>query len=601
MGNNFCKYWGKIKQHITLEHCVIRFIMAWCFISIIQMMDIYRRGFTAVDDIEYLNYINFPVTVFMIFIWFAGIYFVFEIGSIFRFKIKPIHEKALLLVLTLIYAVMCVVQYEDIYFCIGMTALLGFSVCYCVKDISIDRISASKPFFITVMVILGVFFVAFTGGCTVAKYLSYSSPNFDLGLFSQMFHYMKTTLTMNVTSERDMLLSHFAVHVSPAFYLLLPFYAIVSSPATLQFMQAVVIALGLIPLAGICKNHKMSNVETMLIGLCYVAYPVMSGGCFYDIHENLFLPLFLLTFLYYIEKDSWRGIIISMLLVFSVKEDASIYVAFIAIYMLVGLKRYKKGFVVLICALLYFSFTTILLAAIGDGVMSFRFNNMILEDNGNMLSIIKTVIMHPAYLFTQIFQPDKIEFLLQVLGPLLFMPLFSKKWYRFILIGPFVLFNLMSDYQYFHNVFFQYVFGSGTLLIYLTILNVSDMDRKVRNGVIPMLAVSSVMFFTSVMWIKTNIIKNYREEYNQETYAIMREGLDTIPDDASVIATTFLCPALSERDELYELYYTDEEAEYVALDLRVATTDYSADTYLNDPAYETVYYVPMKIAVFRRR
>ena len=601
VNNNVVRYGKNIIKHLTLEHCVIRFIMAWCFISVIQMAEIVGRGFTFIDKISFLKYISFDETAVMIVILFLSIYVIFEVGSSYNRKYSSIIEKTLLLVLSMVYAIMSVVNYTDIYFCVGMTALLGFAVCYSVKDVHLNEVSFPRWVFVSSMVLFGILFVAFTGGCTVVRYLSYSSPNYDLGLFSQMFHYMKNTLTMNTTSERDMLLSHFAVHVSPAFYLLLPFYMLVSSPATLQLMQAVVIAAGLIPLVFICRNHKLSNVETILIGVCYVAYPVMSGGCFYDIHENLFLPVFLLTFLYFIEKNSMKGIIISMLLVFSIKEDASIYVAFIAIYMLLGLKMYKKGFMVLASALAYFSFTTVLLSVIGDGVMSFRFNNMILEENGNMLSIIKTVIMHPAYVFTQIFQQEKIEFMLQTLCPLLFLPLFSKKWYRFILLGPFVLFDLMSDYQYFHSIFFQYVFGSGTLLIYLMILNASDMDVKIRNRVIPMAGAASVMFFSSVMWSKTNIIKDYYKSYNQETYAILEEGLNTIPDDASVIATTFLCPALSKRDELYELYYTDKDAEYVALDLRVGTTDYNVEDYLNNPEYEKLYYVPLKIAVFKKK
>lgn len=589
----------KLTNHITLEHCVIRFIMAWCFVSVLQTVNAYMGGYHQIDQINFIRNFHFGTTIMLILWMFLLIYVLFELGTVKSKRISNYVEKLSLLFISIIYAVLQVVMDTDIYFCIGMTALLAFAVCYCVKDRSALPANISRTALIVGMIVLGVLFVVFTGGCTIVRYLSYSSPNYDLGLFSQMFHYMKTTLTMNSTSERDMLLSHFAVHISPAFYQILPFYALFSSPATLQLMQAVVIALGLIPLAGICKNHQMSRFETLLMGIVYVCYPVMSGGCFYDIHENLFLPVFLLTFLYFIEKDSWRGILISMALVFSVKEDASIYVAFIAIYMILGLKMYKKGLVVLSCALAYFSFTTILLSILGDGVMSFRFNNMILEDNGNMLSIIKTVIMHPTYVMTQIMQEDKIEFILQTLGPLLFMPLFSKKWYRFILVCPYILFNLMSDYTYFHSIYFQYVFGSGTILIYLVILNVTDMSAKVKMRMIPMLAAAAVLFFVSIMWVRIDAVKDYQKSYNQETYQILEEGINQIPKDASVIATTFLCPALSDRDELYELYYTDQKAEYVALDLRVGTTEYNVHTYLDNPEYETIYYVPMKIGVFR--
>ena len=79
----------------------------------------------------------------------------------------------------------------------------------------------------------------------------------------------------------------------------------------------------------------------------------------------------------------------------------------------------------------------------------------------------------------------------------------------------------------------------------------------------------------------------------------MNEGLGTIPDDASVTATTFLCARLSERKELYELYYTDKSTEYIALDLRGHNNDYDENKYLQDSRYETVYYSKGKIAVFR--
>ena len=59
------------------------------------------------------------------------------------------------------------------------------------------------------------------------------------------------------------------------------------------------------------------------------------------------------------------------------------------------------------------------------------------------------------------------------------------------------------------------------------------------------------------------------------------------------------CPALSDRDILYELYYTDKTTEYIALDLRTGSTDFNVDDYLNNDRYETIYYKAFQIAVFR--
>ena len=58
-------------------------------------------------------------------------------------------------------------------------------------------------------------FFAFVGLWTVCRLLAYRTPTYDFGIFSQMFHRMRTTGLPTTTLERDGLLSHFAVHVSP--------------------------------------------------------------------------------------------------------------------------------------------------------------------------------------------------------------------------------------------------------------------------------------------------------------------------------------------------------------------------------------------------
>ena len=63
----------------------------------------------------------------------------------------------------------------------------------------------------------GLWFL-FTASMTILRYrLNYASA-YDFGIFSQMYYYMDKGLTPLTTCERDGLLSHFAVHLSPVFY-----------------------------------------------------------------------------------------------------------------------------------------------------------------------------------------------------------------------------------------------------------------------------------------------------------------------------------------------------------------------------------------------
>ena len=305
--------------------------------------------------------------------------------------------------------------------------------------------------------------------------------------------------------------------------------------------------------------------------------------------------------MYFLEKENLKGSIISLILLLGVKEDAAVYAVCILVYMLFVKKKtgWKRHSIMLAASLLYFIFTTVLLSVIGDGVMTYRFDNMVYGDSGSMSGMIRTVLADPAYLVTQVLTQEKLEFIMQTMGALLFLPLVSKKWSRYILTVPYILFNLMSDYTYFHSIYFQYAFGSGTLLFYLAVVNLSELRRELRVRAVPMLAAACLLFFGATVYQRSSVIERYNSAYNQEVYANFNEALSLIPKKASVTATTFLCPALSDRDILYELYYTDKTTEYIALDLRTGSTDFNVDDYLNNDRYETIYYKAFQIAVFR--
>ena len=592
------KLFFKLKNGFSLRHWVISIVMAWCFVSVVQTFFInIKQGYT-VDNLNFTGQVNYLFDIICI-IGLAVILY-----AVYMKLKKPMLEKVMLFVVTFFYSIIITAQYDNTFYCLLVAGLMVFSVAYCFEGVNTQLIKIHSVTYKLILAIGFVTFVGVIGGSLVLKYLTYSSPNFDLGLISQMFHYMSSDLSMKTTSERDVLLSHFCVHISPIFYCILPLYMLYKSAATLQFAQALVIGLAVFPLAGICRHLKLSRFETALFCIAYLLYPVVSGGCFYDIHENIFLPLCIFTLLYYCEKESWIGIIISTVFLLGVKEDAAVYAVCIGLYTLFYKKMYKKSIFIIVISGLYFIFTTELLSKIGEGVMSYRFDNMIYGGGGSMVGIIRTVITNPAYILTQIMQQEKIEFIIQTLAPLCFMPLFSKKWYRFIFFIPYVLFNLMSDYQYFHSIYFQYVFGSGALLFYLSVRNVADIDIKLRSRIIPMVTVASSLFFITLVSEKVEKYYNYySDKYERSIYKVLDEAVSSVPENASVTATTFLCPALSNRDVLYELYYTDKESEteYTVLDLRVATTEYNVNTYLDSEDYEVVYYVPFRVGVFKNK
>ncbi len=195
----------------------------------------------------------------------------------------------------------------------------------------------------------------FTAGLTILRYrLNYASA-YDFGLFSQMYYYMGKCLEPLTTCERDGLLSHFAVHVSPIFYLLLPFYKLVPRPETLLFLQALLVIGGLVPLFLLGRAMKLSPFATLVFGLLYCAYPAFMGGCFYDFHENKFLTVLILWTMYCLESGRYKTMCLFAFLILLVKEDAPVYAACIGLYVFLSGKRRRLGAVIFLGSCLYFA------------------------------------------------------------------------------------------------------------------------------------------------------------------------------------------------------------------------------------------------------
>ena len=421
-----------------------------------------------------------------------------------------------------------------------------------------------------------VAFFLFVSIWTVCRVYSFSTPTYDFGIFSQMFHSMKTTGLPITTVERDGALSHFAVHVSPIYYLLLPFYWIVPIPATLQVLQAAVLASAVIPLWLLGKHHNLK--PWIRVGLCLLLllYPAYAGGTSYDIHENAFLTPLLLWLFYGIDRRSGLVTALAAVLMLMVKEDAAVYVAVVSVFLLLrGLVTYRNkwdlitGGLMLACSLGWFAAVTGYLATFGDGVMTYRYENFMYDKSGSLVTVIKAVLLCPMKAVLECVDPEKLEFLGLTMGALAFLPLMTRRYERLVLLIPYLLVNLMSDYQYQHDIFFQYTYGATAFLIYLVVVNLTDWkDDFLRVGALVLALAISLSCFCVQVVPKAARYPRYCKT-NASYYDSLRDTLDVIPEGASAAATTYYTTYLSQRDVLYDIRYaaTDHvlSCEYVAV------------------------------------
>ncbi len=428
----------------------------------------------------------------------------------------------------------------------------------------------------------------------VARYESLSTPTFDFGLFVQMFHNMGQSLSPVTTLERNMSLSHFKVHISPIYYLMLPFFQLFKSPNTLQILQAIVVGLGIIPMLLTAKEFRLSIRTRVALSLVYLFSTAYISSNFYDLHENCFLPVMLFWLIYFIEKRNSAGIAVFTILTLLIKEDAALYIWALAVFVMFEYRMMKTGLVMLLGSGGYFLGAVKYLQTFGDGAMFGRFDSLIGIPELSLLAVPYSLFRNPGLVLTKIFGEDKFIYIIQMLGPLSFMPLFNRKLSRWVLLVPFLIMNLIVDYQYQFNMQFQYNYGTYTLLFYMALMFLRDISKPAAQKTEP--TVSRKAFLTTlrsgamirntllVLAIALGMTASgfqiyYQEKYqnyineNQALLSSMKAAMDKIPPENSVLASTFISAYLAQRDSIYDIEYnvTDETyfpADYIVIDLR---------------------------------
>lgn len=400
--------------------------------------------------------------------------------------------------------------------------------------------------------------IVFVAATTIANHKCFGTACFDMGIFVQTFHSLKENLTAAVTCERGELMSHFQVHASYIFYLFLPIYALFPRPETLLAAQAFFAAAGVLPLWLIAKRRGFKGLPLVCSCLIYVFCAGVILPCYYQFHENAFLPTILMWLLYAADSANIPLMYIMSVLTCIVKEDAPLYVICIGLFFAVDCqsrKSKKHGIIIAVLAALYFVMIMRWLTSFGDGgyMTSTRFGILMANPEDGLAGIIRSALVNPGYLVSLLLSENTLLFFVETMLPLLFLPFITAKLYRYLLMIPYIIMNLIigSGYGYAADIGFQYIFGPACLLIYLAIRNTEDMGRERRNRIMIIAALVTVITTFSMASPKLSHIARYsvRSEYFESA----EECIQSVPKDASVLANAFLLPHAAGRDSVYEL------------------------------------------------
>lgn len=427
-----------------------------------------------------------------------------------------------------------------------------------------------------IVALLGLTFVAYLSMVSAYKITTFSGSTFDIGIFSQMFESMRRDFSQVTTLERDRFMSHFAVHISPIYYLLLPFYYVFPYGETLEILQILIVFSGVIPLYLILKKMEFPTFTKPLILLWFFLTPALTTSGSYHLHENCFLVPLLLWLIYAnISQWKWRLGLIT-LLALMIKEDAFIYVVSIGLYFLlqkrfVQTKTSKFTIVItqLIAPVIYFGLCLIILSRFGEGAMVSRFDNFLLEGQEGLSKVLENIFLNPTYTFASFFTQAKLKYVFILFLTQAFLPLLQKEWANYLLFIPLFVINLLSDWIYQVDFGFQYSYGSNILSLFLSILSLDALWQYYQSKDNLIIASKRILSWIGIACVlSAGVLYAHINNWNQNMRSYFNDSkrfddihytLSTIARDKSVLAFHSYTVALRSVPELYDIFYHKQQ------------------------------------------
>lgn len=430
--------------------------------------------------------------------------------------------------------------------------------------------------------IIGLSVTLYVSIIMIGKELVMGFATYDKGLFTQMFESMRNGYGPMTTLERDKWMTHFHVHVSPIFYILLPFYMLVPKPETLEFLQVVVTMSGIIPFYFILKHFKFNVFLTHLCLVLFILTPTLTSSHLYGLHENCFLtPMLFWLILANLKQWNIRLILI-VIITLLIKEDSMIYILTVGVFFIFNRQftiNFKRRVMIvltqILLPLIYFMICLYYLNTYGDGSMTTRFTNFMLPGQSGLKDVIINILLNPVYFLSAIFTFNKIKYIITLIVAMCFLPMIQKSLINYILLLPMLVINLLSDFPYQVDFGFQYHYGSTALLLFMTILAVNSFvndytstkheainpfkNQTVYYGLIAACIISASIFFT-LMQPSTYGIKAYLD--NPNIYQSQKNTLKQIPSHKNILTYGFYTTQLAHHKNLFDLdYHNDKQVD----------------------------------------
>lgn len=369
--------------------------------------------------------------------------------------------------------------------------------------------------------------------------------------------------------QREFFIDHF----SPIHILIAPFYRLFPRIYTFHFILTLGLGIGALPIYFLSNTLLKNSFKSALLSFIYLFYPPLHWVNLSVVEPVMLSVPFLLFAFYFFFRQKLKFFIIFIVLSLMCKENIALIV--IAMGILFALNRYNLKYSMMLIAIGLIWFLVSFYWIIPHFGRETR-HVLCAWARQTIPDTVKFIVLQPLEAFKYMFNPEKAVFFVKILAPLLFLPLFSVKFY---IAMPIFLQILLFESPirleaYYLSAVIPCIFV-GMLFVLQKIDNYLRARLHVKAEAVVALLVITLSFcvwkdvtgnnygsfdneyINDKKFIGVKSIYDKRFYIKDDSDRIAWKMIEMVPDDASVSATGDLLVPLSHREKILEFAFDD--------------------------------------------
>ncbi len=276
---------------------------------------------------------------------------------------------------------------------------------------------------------------------TINRYAAFEARAQDMGNLNQAIWNLAHGNGLRFTNYEG-ITSRLSLHVEPILLLIAPIYRLYPQVETLLIIQAVVVALGAIPLFALARHKLGSDWAGLAFALAFLLNPTVQGANWYEFHPVTLAPTLILAAFYFLVTGRTGWFALFAVLAAGCKEEIALLIFMIGFYAFVALRRRVLGSVTMILALGWALFAVL-------GIQNTVAAGNIHWDRyaylgDSPVTIVRSMLTQPALVWQQLQAANVLRYLFLLFLPLAFTPIFGLD--LFLLSLPSLAINLLADF-----------------------------------------------------------------------------------------------------------------------------------------------------------